>query len=200
MHRDGPRASVLSEPISKGNDAWAIPLPLDAPPSELRRILERLERREGGKAIIRSREPMPEQTINATISEHLQTWRRLASKVGLWLGTHMFGDEWLDNPTAIANRKVLWDRKREVEQSNPIPTRVDSYLKHMFEPPQHTVHVQTGSSGAMAAVCLFGEWFYGAPLGVEAGDYMPAWVMDPHTREFRKTDWQGLMAAAIIRA
>jgi hypothetical protein len=200
LHRDGPRARVISEFVPLGENAWKVPLPLDAPSSELRRLLDRLERREGGLAEIRKREPMPEQTINVKLTEQLHTWPRFGSKIGLWLGSHVFGDEWLDTEVADSSRKILWDDPREVHLASPLPTRPDSVMALMFESPMHTVFVMPRGDHAMAMVCLFGEWLYGSPLDREFTDEMPAWVIDPHARTFRETNWKGLIVDAARRA
>ena len=60
----------------------------------------------------------------------------------------------------------------------------------------HTVFVMPRDDEAMAMVCLFGEWLYGSPLDGEFKEDMPAWVVDPHARTFRKTDWDGLLLDA----
>ena len=92
FREDGPRAGVFPQFTPAGENTWKVPLPLDAPPSVLRKVLERLERRHGGEAVIRSREPMPEQTINFKITEQLHTWPRFGSKIGLWLGSYVFSN------------------------------------------------------------------------------------------------------------
>ncbi len=141
---------------------------------------------------------MGEQEFRATVSEKIDTWPRFGSKVALWLGSHVFGDAWLDSPAAVAARKILWDEPRELQQAAALPSRVDSSLPSMFDPPQHSVFLLPASE-AMAAVCLFGEWLYATPLGQDVGDRPPAWIMDPHARTFRQTDWDGLLSDAVRR-
>jgi hypothetical protein len=162
-------------------------------------VLERLEQREGGVAGVRKREPMPEQTIRIELTEQLHTWPRFGAKVGLWLGSHVFGDEWLNSEIAEATRKILWNDPREVQQASAVPTR-GGEIPFMFEPPTHTVFVMPQGDQAMAMVCLFGEWLYGSPLDRDFDEHMPAWVIDPHARTFRETDWKGLLVEAARRA
>jgi hypothetical protein len=199
LHRDGPRAGVYPELTRVDENRWKVPLPLDAPPEVLRKMLERLEQREGGVARVRKLGPMPEQPINIGFTEQLQTWPRFGAKVGLWLGSHVFGDEWLDSEVAEATRKILWNEAREVQQASALPNRADE-IRFMFERPMHTVFVMPQGDQAMAMVCLFGEWLYGSPLDHDFDEHMPAWVMDPHARTFRRTDWTGLLLDATRRA
>jgi hypothetical protein len=199
MHKDGVQAGVYPRAMRVDENTWKVPLPLDAPPHVLRTVMERLGQRGGGVAEVRRREPMPEQTINVELTEQLHTWPRFGSKVGLWLGSHVFGDEWLDGEVAEASRKILWNDPREIQQASPLPSRGDD-IPFMFEPPMHTIFVMEHDDEEMAMVCLFGEWLYGSPLGRGFDEHMPAWVIDPHPRTFRTTDWEGLLLDAARRA
>jgi hypothetical protein len=198
---DEIRGVVVSEAVRVGDAAWRVAIPDDAPDDLLPRVLRRLEKRENAVAHVGCTAPMPEQTVTANYTMRMEWWPRFGAKVGLVVGSSLFGDDWLDQEAAKDLHQTLWNRPVEKGQLPPIPTRVaGSGIESLFAPPEHVVGTMPAySSGLRAMICLFGELLYAVPLGRDAEDWS-VWVLDPLERTRRKISHDEWMLEAVGRA
>ena len=176
----------------------------------LRKRVEKAARREGKEARIErvKRIQDPSTVVNIEVEVDAAIWLRMAAKIALGVGSHVYPPDWRTSADAAELRSLMRDVDRRTPSGArpalfPEKLKAEDAFRRLMEPPEHLVcFLRSGRGTAGVLVVLFGELAFGLPVDTTDRPLPSiAWRLDPRRPRRRgETTWDALMLSALRRS
>jgi hypothetical protein len=194
--------------IDKGNDEIQIVAGSQEQAEKLLRRVERDAAAEGKTVEMGEWEHSKGRPwININTRVNLGAWMRMAAKIALGVGSHIYDEGWRTSADAVELRRLMRECGLRSDDGGPLglfPMKLakDDVLRRIADPPEHLIWFTRSSNGTTGiGVLLFGELIFGMPVDT-AGRKLPpvAWALDPRRPDDDgETTWETVLLRAVRR-
>ncbi len=142
--------------------------------------------------------------ISGTAKASTAVWARLAAKIALATGSHVFDAAWRKSPEAEELRRILHDEPSKLlgEKPSLFPKKIEEPISLLIEEPNHALIFLRGRNDqVLLTIVLFGEYVVALPIAsIANGLPRVAWLLDPNRPNASgETTFDQMMMDYVVR-